>query len=560
MDGTPLATVNAVEIDSWIEVDVTGLVSGDGSDSPDNVMYSSKDNPNGNFPELIVEMEPREIEARSVVMDTFKIGPTDDAFVVKTFSKRNYGDHVQLKVDLDNGFKKTYLRFDFSRVNIAAVRGVILRLYATDDSPSGGTFLTATDSHWDEEHITFENAPYPDGVFLGTLSDIKKDNWYEIEITKAVTRKGPLTICILGIHEDRVMYGSKESEHSPEVLLAMKKTVPNLSRGAQLKEIVASDDATVVLQDPDLNLGDDGTLRADARDGMSNFLLKFDAADVPRGQVKSAVLRIYALNEEPAFGGTFVESRNSGWDEGSVTWSNAPPSDGRVLGSLPEAERGSWLDLDVTNAVMGGSEVSFRVSSPHYLTAVYASRQSGHPPKLVVQYSPPDPVPEGFEVYEADGSASILMDAMAENFGRDETIRVDGHGGVYNSLLRFDLTPVERGTVEEATLRLYAVDGSPSGGTFITTSVSEWEQDDVTWSSAPRADGTVFGTLGPVVPYRWYDVDLSKIASDLGGEPLSVRITPSHGNRCAYSSNLDPKGNKPQLMIKANMFAGMDQR
>jgi len=493
-------------------------------------------------------------------MNTFKIGPTDDAYVFRTTPDRNFGDLSQLKVDLDTGFKKSYIRFDFSRVHIAAVEKAILRLYATDDSPSGGTFLTVTDSQWDEEHITFENAPPPDGVFLGTLSDIQKDNWYEIDITKAVTSKSPLTICILGIHEDPVMYGSKESEHSPEVLLTLKNTVPILSRGGHVEEIVASDDATIDLQAPDMNLGDDETLRVDVKDGMHNFLIKFDTTNIPQGQVKSAILKMYALNEEPAFGGTFVEVKNNNWNEKSLTWNNAPPSDGKVLGSLMEAEQGSWLDMDVTNAVIGGREVSFRVSSPHYLTAMYASRQSSHPPKLVVQYSPPDPLPEGFEVYEVNDSASILMDMRTKNFGQDETLRVDGQGGVYNSLLLFDLTGVEKGTVQEATLRLYAVDGSPSGGTFITTSNSDWEQNKVTWSSAPSADGTILETLGPVTPYRWYTLDLSKIVSDLGGKPLSIRIAPSHGNRCAYSSNLDPIGNKPQLLVKSDLFSGMERR
>lgn len=72
-------------------------------------------------------------------------------------------------------------------------------------------------------------------------------------------------------------------------------------------------------------------------------------------------------------------------------------------------------------------------------------------------------------------------------------------------------------------------------------------------------DGVVLETLGEIKPYNWYTVDLSKILKALGGESLSIRITASSGNRVAYSSNEDPYGNAPELLIKAdNMFADME--
>merc|ERR1712176_1652481 len=164
-----------------------------------------------------------------------------------------------------------------------------------------------------------------------------------------------------------------------------------------------------------------------------------------------------------------------------------------------------------TPAVIGGSPLSFRASSPHSHTAVYASRQSpkNRTPKLIVQYRPPDPVPEDFDVYIPTDDASVLMDKPSKNFGRDDQLRVDGHGGIYNSLLRFDLSSIEVGTVVKAVLRLYAVDGSPSGGTFVMTTDTDWSQFDVTWDTAPDANGKVLSTLGEVVPYRWYGVEFS---------------------------------------------------
>merc|ERR1712194_504665 len=220
-------------------------------------------------------------------------------------------------------------------------------------------------------------------------------------------------------------------------------------------------------------------------------------------------------------------------------------------------ERGSWYDLDVTPAVVGGAPVTFRVSSPSSRAAVYASRESNRGPKLIVQYKPPEPIPQDLDVYIPTDDASILLEKPTANFGRGDQLKVDGYGGVYNSLLRFDLSSVEKGTVEKAILRLYAIDGSPSGGTFVFTS-PKWSQYTVTWDTAPAADGDILATLGEVVPYQWYEIEVAvDIAQNLGGEPFSIRIAPSHGLRCAYSSSEDRLGHLPQLLIKADIFKGM---
>ena len=531
-------------------------------------MYSSKENANGNSPELIVGVEPADPSSATLddskdslptVKNTFKIGPSDDAFVFRTTDSMNYGKDVDLKVDMDEGYTKSYLRFDLSRVHIDAVSSAKLRLYATLSSPSGGMFITVTDSDWNEGTITYNNAPPADGIPLGMLDNVEAGKWYELDLTDTITKSEPLTICILGNHKDKVMYSSKDGPHSPEIVLTLEEFVPLTTRGGRVVDLIPTDDATITLQNPNLNLGTSKNLKTDTTGGMRDFLLRFDATDVPRGQVKSAILRLYSMNMEPAFGGTFIENRRSHWEEQTVTWNNAPDSDGRVMGSLMEVEYGSWYNMDVTSAVIGGSAVSIRVSSPHTNAAIYGSKESDHKPQLIIQYSPPDPVPEDFDLYIPTDDTSILMEKPDQNFGRIEQLKVDGHMGVYNSLLRFNLSSVEKGTVEHAILRLYAVDGSPSGGTFVSTRVSDWTQHQVTWRTAPAADGKILGTLGEVVPYQWYEIDLANIAKDLGGESLSIRIAPSHGFRCAYSSSRDRLGHLPQLLLKTDLYAGMGE-
>ena len=119
----PVAVVShAVLEDDWVEVDLTGLVRSNGpvsfcitSDSSDNVMYSSKEHPNGNSPELIIgaETPPRSstafaglgaepadgdanarvVESPPTVTNAVKIGLTDDAYV-SCGTARNYGGMI----------------------------------------------------------------------------------------------------------------------------------------------------------------------------------------------------------------------------------------------------------------------------------------------------------------------------------------------------------------------------------------------------------------------------------------------------------------------------------
>ena len=565
LSGTPLAVINhALLKDQWVEVDVTSLVTNNGpvavrfvSDSTDNVMFNSKENPNRNAPELIVGVEPTKetLASFSNVVNKHKIGPTDDATVIKGGPNKNFGRDPELKVDADPGEKKSYMRFDLSRVNVASIHKATLRLFAVRSAPFGGSFMKISNTDWSEDHITWNNAPAVDGALLGTIPEVVESRWYELDVTSVITESGPLSICIIGNHDKIAMYSSKDGLHSPEITLELNEGVP---QDGETMEMIPSDDATITLAKPYSNFGTSDKLLVDSKNGMNNFLLRFDASNVPQGQVKSAKLRLYARNSETAYGGTFVQTTNTEWDERTVTWSNAPLGDGVVLGSLSEVEAGTWYEVDVTNAVMGGGAVSFRVSSPHSSTAIYASRESGLKPRLVVKYKPKDPAPDGFDVYHPTDDASILRDKFGANFGFDSQLRVDGEAGVFNSLIRFDLTGVEKGSVTEASLRLYAVDGSRSGGTLITTKHTDWNQYTVNWSNAPSPDGVFLGTIGEVTPYNWYVVDLSKMKEALGGEALSIRITASSGNRVAYSSSEDPFGNVPELLIKADdLFSDM---
>ena len=70
----------------------------------------------------------------------------------------------------------------------------------------------------------------------------------------------------------------------------------------------------------------------------------------------------------------------------------------------------------------------------------------------------------------------------------------------------------------------------------------------VTWNTAPAAGGTVLGSLGPVVPSTWYEVNLTSYIT--GDGTYSFRILPTTNDGAEYRSSEGGATTIPQLIIE----------
>ena len=72
------------------------------------------------------------------------------------------------------------------------------------------------------------------------------------------------------------------------------------------------------------------------------------------------------------------------WSESTVTWNNAPATDGSVapvvVGSV---SAGTTIEVDVT-PLLNGNVLSLRVTSPSSNGADYSSKEGAAPPQLAV--------------------------------------------------------------------------------------------------------------------------------------------------------------------------------
>ncbi len=147
--------------------------------------------------------------------------------------------------------------------------------------------------------------------------------------------------------------------------------------GVSLKPIA---DAYVDSSAPTLNTGSQSQLRTDNSPAVRTFL-RFDLRNIA-GTISSARLQIYA-NSASTGGLSAVRTNGVNWSETSVDWADAPGL-GSTLSSVASVASASTVTLDVTRAIRAGSLVDLAVVTPGVTAISLGSRESSHPPVLVV--------------------------------------------------------------------------------------------------------------------------------------------------------------------------------
>jgi hypothetical protein len=112
-------------------------------------------------------------------------------------------------------------------------------------------------------------------------------------------------------------------------------------------------------------------------------------------------------------------------------------------------------------------------------------------------------------------------------------------------LLKFNVSGLNGKQVTSAKLRLYNVDPSGKGGDFYQVSDNSWQEETITWNSAPAALPDLRASLGSVSASNWYEVDLTSLIAGDGTYSLLISSTSSDG--ADYSSK--EGANPPQLVV-----------
>lgn len=143
------------------------------------------------------------------------LNPVADAWVESLTPTVNHGESIYLKVD---GLPLTvsYLRFE--------VRGAdspptgLLRLHVETASSTGIEIHSVAGNAWDENTITYENAP-PIGPAVGSSGPVAAGTWVSVDVSSAITGDGPLTLAVTTGNDTGVRITSREGIDQPELVV-----------------------------------------------------------------------------------------------------------------------------------------------------------------------------------------------------------------------------------------------------------------------------------------------------------------------------------------------------
>ncbi|MFQ5638043.1 MAG: DNRLRE domain-containing protein [bacterium] len=152
-----------------------------------------------------------------------------------------------------------------------------------------------------------------------------------------------------------------------------------------------TDDARVRENFPTTNYG--GGTELIVRKSGSNVwqyaFLKFNVSGVT-GTLQNAKIRLNVVDASVDGGGIYAVSNNyagisSPWDEGGLTWDNAPTISGAALSSLGAVSLNQTVEFDVTAAITGDGIYSFGIKSSDNDAVKYSSKEGAVAPLLVIQ-------------------------------------------------------------------------------------------------------------------------------------------------------------------------------
>jgi hypothetical protein len=249
----------AIASNSWVEFDVTALITGTNmytfalvADSSDGIVFSSRE---GTTPPQLVLIPgadgststptPTETPTptptstvgspatstatptasatptQTTTASTFNFVPTIDSYVDESNPTRNYSSLTTLRVD-GSPIVRSYLRFDVQGLSGNVTQATLL-IYANSASSTGFTAHSVSDNEWTELIINYDNAP-PMGSALGSSGPFTAGTLVRIDVTSYITGNGIYSLGLTTPGNTAISLASSESgANAPKLIL---ETVP----------------------------------------------------------------------------------------------------------------------------------------------------------------------------------------------------------------------------------------------------------------------------------------------------------------------------------------------
>ncbi len=207
--GEVVSEAHTVHKDEWLIVDVSALVVGEGLwnlalTTPDDtgLRFDSREEEEY-WPRLVIKTQE---EAPVLRMLTF--APEADAYVFSERPDRNFGHSQSLRTDA-SPVMNSYLRFDVTDIDGEVVKAE-LKVFARTRSDMGYEVHQAASKPWQEDQITFNNAPAVE-AWIGASGAFEKNSWTTVDVTPLIRENGTVTLVLTSQDETATRFSSRES-------------------------------------------------------------------------------------------------------------------------------------------------------------------------------------------------------------------------------------------------------------------------------------------------------------------------------------------------------------
>ena len=155
------------------------------------------------------------------MINTLTFAPVEDAYIASGSPTANYGAATTLQVD-NSPIKHILIKFNVSGLNGHQITIAKLRLYNVDPSGKGGDFYAVSDISWQEETLTWNNAPTASTNLLASIGSVSASSWYEVNLTSLITGDGIYSLRITSTSSDGADYSSKEGANPPQLVITVQ--------------------------------------------------------------------------------------------------------------------------------------------------------------------------------------------------------------------------------------------------------------------------------------------------------------------------------------------------
>ncbi|MDG6223249.1 MAG: DNRLRE domain-containing protein [Candidatus Bathyarchaeota archaeon] len=168
--------------------------------------------------------------------ETFTLNPIADSYVSSNHPTNNYGISVSLAATIiESRIENSYLLFDLTSLDTKTfdITSARLELYSPSDaSPTLQVGIhTCQDTTWNENQITWENAPDFQTEPIDLTSISVGNMYYSWDVTQAAKNAQQdymtLVLTLQSQGENFILFSSKESEnYKPQLIVECETTAP----------------------------------------------------------------------------------------------------------------------------------------------------------------------------------------------------------------------------------------------------------------------------------------------------------------------------------------------